>query len=142
MMDKTAPPSRLCLRISYWTDFVGTFDPRKVIGLIWRAFPETVIDWTDHQDVRLRRELEHFATIPEPLQRETMIRQALRNAQDNGPTFRFEIPTRNGDCIKGTARRYLINFEIPAGCPGEMRDRLKSLLEGLQLGRPELQERP
>jgi hypothetical protein len=143
IMDETAPPSpsRLCLRINYWTDYVGTFDPRKVVGLVKRSFPETVIDSTDHQDVRLRRELEHFATIAEP-QRETMLGQALRNAQDNGPTFRFEIPIPGGSPIKGTARRYSISFDIPAGSPATMRERLESFLNGLQLGQPEWWGKP
>ena len=58
-MDETASPSYLCLHIDPWSDYVGAFDPRKVIGLVKRTFPETVIDWTDHQDMRLRGELEY-----------------------------------------------------------------------------------
>jgi NAD(P)H-hydrate epimerase len=136
---KSMEPSQLYLEINYWTDYVGTFDPKKVIGLIRGVFPETVIDWTDYQDARLRQELEYFASIPEP-PRETVIRQALSNAQDNGPTFQFQIPTGEGDVIKGRARRYSVRFEIPAGCPVEVRDQLRSFLEGLELGRATLRE--
>jgi hypothetical protein len=125
---------KLAVRISYWTDFVGTFDPGKVVGLVKRAFPETVVDPIDYQAARLDRELEHFAKIPEP-QRTTMIRQARRNAQDNGPTFRFEIPTAVGP-VKGQARRYSVTFDLPDGVSDDLRSRLESLLKGLQLGEP------
>lgn len=125
---------KLAVRISYWTDFVGTFDPGKVVGLVMRAFPETVVDPTDHQAARLERDLESFAEIPEP-QRSTMIRQATRNAQDNGPTFRFEIPTDAGP-VKGQARRYSVTLDLPDGISDDLRGRLEAFLHGLKLGEP------
>lgn len=138
---ESPPPSRLALRINYWTDYVGTFDPSKVMAMVKRAFPETIIDWTDHQEARLKRALEAFAQIPEP-RRESMVRSAWHDAWDNGPTFRFEIPCDGERTIKGQARRYSITFEIPDGVSGDMRDRLKAFLSGLQLGQTRWEEEP
>lgn len=44
---------KLELAVDYWTDFVGAFDPRKVVILVKRAFPETIIDPTDYAAERL-----------------------------------------------------------------------------------------
>ena len=126
---------KLAVRIDYWTDFVGVFDPGKVVELVKRAFPETVVDPTDHQAEKLAREMDHFRQLPET-QRETMIRQATRNARDNGPTFRFEIPTDVGPIV-GYARRYSVTFDLPEGAGAEIRDRLEAFLKGLNLGEPE-----
>lgn len=125
---------RLGIRIPYWTDSVGTFDPRKVVEQVARAFPETVVDPTDHQAVRLERELAHFDGRPEP-ERSALIRQAWSNAQDNGPTFRFEIPTPAGS-IRGVARRYCVSFDLPDGVDDDRRGRLEQFLRGLRLGEP------
>ncbi len=125
---------RLEVTINYWADFVGTFDPGKVVRLVKRAFPETVIDPTDYQAARLDRELEHFAKAPEPT-RAMLLRSARRNAQDNGPTFRFEIPTEAGP-IRGQARRYRVSLDLPDAISDDLRGRMEAFLRGLRLGEP------
>ena len=67
-----------------------------------------------------------------------MIRQVIREAQDNGPTFRFEIPTDAGP-VKGEARRYWVTIELPDGISEELRGRLEEFVKGLRMGQPELE---
>lgn len=124
----------LAVRINYWTDFVGAFDPKKVVRQVKHTFPETVVDETDYQAARLDRELAAYADAPEP-QRTKFIRDAKRQAQDHGPTFRFEIPSDAGP-IKGQARRYSVTLDLPDGVHDDLRDRLEEFLKGLRLGEP------
>ncbi len=67
---------RFTLRINYSTDCVGAFDPWKVVGLVKRAFAQTIIDPVDYQEMRLKRQLDFFSQIPDPERRERMIRRA------------------------------------------------------------------
>jgi hypothetical protein len=130
----------LTLRINYRTDCVGAFDPQKVVGLVKRAFADTIIDPLDYQEMRLKRELDFFSQVPDPERRERMVRRAWRDAWDNGPTLRFEIPRDGGEPIKGMARRYRISFELPEGLDEATRNRLEGLLKGLAMGHPVYEE--
>ena len=80
---------------------MGAFDPWKVVGLVKRAFADTVIDPVDYQEMRLKRELDFFSQIPDPERRERIIRRSWRDAWDNGPTLQFEIPRQRGRADQG-----------------------------------------
>jgi hypothetical protein len=132
----------ISLELPYWSEFVGTFDPWKVARRVKATFPGAVIDPTDYQEVRLNRELEFWARsdIPEAT-RQALIGQSKRCYRDNGPTYRFEIPCGLSAPIKGCARRYRVWFELPAGAPEELRQRILAFLETLALGPTKLQVR-
>jgi hypothetical protein len=134
-----ASGERISLELSYWTDFVGTFDPWKVLWRIKKTFPSAAIDTTDHQEVRLNRELEGWARndIPEPT-RQTLIGQSKRLYRDNGSTYRFEIPCGLEASINGCVRRYSVSFNLPPDTPPEMRQSIITFLASLELGRAEL----
>ena len=59
-MDDT---ERLYIRLDFWDDAVGAFEPAKILRQLKRAFPEAEIDPTDHLRVRLLRELEIWAQM-------------------------------------------------------------------------------
>ena len=120
------------IQIDYWAVSVGTFDPGKVVALIKLAFPETVVDPIDHSTAEVDRVAKFFEHMPEP-ETETVIRQIKRKAQNNGPTFRFEIPTDLGP-IQGFARRYSVGLDLPDDTSDELRGRLEAFLKGLKLG--------
>jgi hypothetical protein len=124
---------RISLELSYWSDFVGTFDPWKVLWQVKKSFPSAVFDLTDHQEVRLNRDLEGWAHIPEP-RRQTLVNQSKRLYRDNGPTYKFEIPCGQGAAIKGCARRYTVSFLLPLDVSPEIRQGIIAFLESLKLG--------
>ena len=102
-MDDT---ERLYIRLDFWDDAVGAFEPAKVLRQLKRAFPEAEIDPTDHQRVRLLRELEFWAQGEKAAElRETLVRQSWGLYQTNGPTYRFVIPFPSGHRVSGGARR-------------------------------------
>ncbi|HEV3167114.1 MAG TPA: hypothetical protein VGZ22_24105 [Isosphaeraceae bacterium] len=126
------------LTLGYWTDSVGTFDPEKALFRIKKAFPTAVLDPTDHQEVRMVAEVEHWnATEMTEERRERFIMMSKKCYRTNGPTYRFEIPAEPLS-IKGDTRRYRIRFELPQGTAEEVRQRVISFLETLRLGEPQL----
>ena len=128
---------RLYIRLDFWDDAVGAFEPVKVIRQLQRTFPEAEIDPTDHQRVRLLRELELWAQGEKVAElRETLVRQSWGLYQTNGPTYRFVIPFPSGHRVSGVARRLSVGFNVPAGLPLEHRAQLKSFLRSLRMGEP------
>lgn len=130
---------RIGVRLNYWSEFVGTFDPLKVVARIRRDFPEAIVDPTDYDAEKLKRDLKvmesiPFEVIPEE-RRAVMIRQVTHTAQQDGPTFRFEIPTAAGP-VKGQARRYSVMLDLPDGLDNDVRGRFEAFLKGLRLGEP------
>jgi hypothetical protein len=127
----------LAAEVDYWGDGIGCFDPERVLGSLRRAFPEAVIDLTDLQDVRLQRELGHWAQVEDTARRETLVRQSRGMARRNGPMYRFEIPTAGGR-VTGHARRYSVSFALPRDTDPELRARVVAFLRSLRLGAPEV----
>jgi hypothetical protein len=127
------------LSISYWTNAVGTFDPWKVVCRIKNRFPDTVIDRTDHQQVRLQRELAFWNSHEMPEERrQSLIRSSSCNARDNGPSYRVEIPFGLTQPVLGWARRYSVRFQVPAEAPDSVLDALETFLKSLDLGEARL----
>jgi len=62
-----------------------------------RTFPDAEIDPTDHQRVRLLRELEFWSRDDiRPGHRDELVRQSWDLYQTNGPTYRFVVPFPSG----------------------------------------------
>ncbi|QEL15299.1 hypothetical protein [Limnoglobus roseus] len=132
----------LSLELDFWDDAVGAFEPAKVLREIQRTFPHAEIDPTDHQRVRLLRELGLFESQSawDTDQRDTMIRQSWGLYQTNGPTYRFVIPFPSGHQVSGAARRLSVYFRVPASLPSEHRGELLSFLRSLKMGEPKIDE--
>lgn len=115
---------RLYIELDFWDDAVGAFEPAKVLRQLELAFPDSDIDPTDHQRVRLLRELEFWAQQTAAEQREELV----------GQTYRFIIPFPSGHRVSGCARRLSDGFQVPVGLPPECRERLLSFLRSLRMG--------
>jgi len=130
---------RLGIQLDFWDDAVGAFEPAKVLRRLQQSFPEAEIDPTDHQRVRLLRELEFWSRDEvQPEQRETLVRQSWGLYQTNGPTYRFVIPFPSGHRVSGGARRLRVGFQVPAGLPPAHREQLLAFLRSLRMGEPAL----
>lgn len=131
----------LQLELDFWDDFVGAFEPAKVIRQLRRTFPQVDVDPTDQQEVRLLRELESWSRDEiEPARRDKLIWQSKNNYRTNGPTYRFVIPFDSDWRVPGWARRLRVGFETPAGLPKDYRDQLLAFLRSLKMGEPVLGE--
>src|SRR5262245_57672891 len=116
-MDDAEP---LYLSLDYWDDAVGAFEPAKVLRHVQRAFPDAEIDPTDHQQIRLLRELEFWALGEKAAElRDKLVRSSWGLYKSNGPTFRFVVPFPSGHRVAGVARRLSVGFQVPAGLPLE-----------------------
>jgi hypothetical protein len=130
---------RLGLGLSFWDDAVGAFEPAKVLRQLQRAFPGVEIDPTDHQRVRLLRELDFWSRrVGEPEVRESLVRQSWGLYQRNGPTYRFVVPFPSGHRVGGGARRLSVYFRLPPDLPSEHREQLLAFLRSLRMGEPTL----
>src|SRR4051794_11799083 len=128
---------RLGIDIDFWDDAVGAFEPAKVVRQLRQAFPAAEVDPTDHQRVRLLRELDAWLRgVADPEQRETMVRQSWGLYQTNGPTYRFVVPFPSGHQVSGGARRLSVFFRVPPGLPPECRNQILAFLRSLRLGEP------
>jgi hypothetical protein len=128
---------RLGIALDFWDDAVGAFEPAKVLRQLRLAFPEAEIDPTDHQRVRLLRELEFWAQGERELKlREKLVRQSWDLYQTNGPTYRFAVPFSSGHRVSGGARRLGVHFLVPTGFPPEHREKLLAFLRSLKMGQP------
>lgn len=131
----------LGLELDFWDDAVGAFEPAKVLRLLRRAFPDAEVDPTDHQQVRLLRELEFWSRLgDDPERRESLVRSSWGLYKTNGPTYRFVIPFPSGHRIAGSARRMSVNFWLPPDLPPRERERLAGFLRSLRLGEPTLDD--
>jgi hypothetical protein len=128
----------LYMRLNFWDDAVGAFEPAKVIRQIKRAFPDAEIDPTDRHRVRLLRELEIWTKSDrfKEEDRETLVRQSSDNYQTNGPSYRFIVPFSSGHRINGGVSRLSVGFQVPAGLPSEYREHLQAFLKSLRMGEP------
>ena len=130
---------RLAIDLDFWDDAIGAFEPEKVLRQLEVAFPAAEIDPTDHQQVRLLRELESWGQGGrEPELREKLVRQSWHLYQTNGPTYRFAVPFPTGQRVSGSARRLSVCFRLPSGLPAECRDQLLAFLRSLRMGEPTL----
>jgi hypothetical protein len=130
---------RLGIDLDFWDDVVWAFEPTKVLRQLRRAFPDAEIDPTDHQRVRLLRELEFWSRDEVTAEaRETLVRQSWDLYQTNGPTYRFVVPLPSGHSIRGGARRLSVWFRVPAGLSPENRERVLAFLQSLRSGKPKL----
>lgn len=131
----------LGLVLDFSDDTVGAFEPHKVLDLLERTFPDAEIDPTDHQQVRLLRELEGWAQhVNDPQTRESMVRSSWGLYKRNGPAYRFVIPLPTGHRVAGSARRLSVSFWLPPDLPPEERERLTSFLRSLRMGEPTLDD--
>jgi hypothetical protein len=127
------------LELDFWDDSVGAFEPEKVLRQLQRAFPGVEIDPTDHQRVRLLRELEFWSQGGRESEvRETLVRQSWGLYQTNGPTYRFVVPFPSGHRVGGGARRLSVYFRLPPDLPPEHREQLLTFLRSLRMGEPTL----
>lgn len=132
----------LGLRLDFWDDTAGAFEPAKVVRLLRRTFPDAEVDPTDHQHIRLERELEYWSRSEvTPEQRATLVRQSWGLYKTNGPTYRFVVPFASGHRPLGQARRMSMGFWLPSGLPAEYRESLASFLRSLRMGEPKPEER-
>lgn len=128
---------RLYVELDFWDEAVGAFEPCKVIRQLRRAFPEVEVDPTDHQRVRLLRELDFWAQGDKaPELRETLIRQSWGLYSTTGPTYRFVVPFPSGHRVSGSARRLSVGFQVPVDLPQEYREQLVVFLNSLRMGEP------
>lgn len=126
---------RLAIDLDPWDDSVAVFAPEKVLRRVQQAFPGVVIDPTDHQQVRLERELAFWEqTPPDEAARATFRRQSWGLYQANGPMYRFAIPFASGHEVRGQVRRYCLLFHVPAGLPPEHREAVLAFLRSLGIG--------
>jgi hypothetical protein len=133
----------LSLRLDFWDDAVGAFEPAKVIRQLRRAFPEAEVDPTDHQRARLLRELEAWSRAEQGADlRDSLVGQSWGTYRTNGPMYRFVVPFSSGHRVEGSARRLSVNFYVPAGLPPECRDQLLAFLRSLRMGEPVLDDEP
>ncbi len=131
----------LQIRFDYWDDFVGAFEPSKVLRLLQQFFTDAEIDSTDHQRVQLLREIEHWSQTEMPTeQRESLVRQSWGNYQTNGPTYRFVILFAAGRRVSGWSRRLTVGFRVPVDLPAENREQLLAFLRSLRMGEPVLSD--
>jgi hypothetical protein len=131
----------LGLELNFWDDNIGAFEPEKVVRQILRVFPQTQVDPTDHQEVRLQRELAFWAEGErEGSLRDNLIRQSKRCYRTNGPTYRFQITLADAFQVTGTARRLSVAFHVPKNAPAELREQLWTFLRSLHMGKPMLRE--
>ncbi|MGL4553846.1 MAG: hypothetical protein ACRC33_22030 [Gemmataceae bacterium] len=130
----------LSLDLDFWDDAVGAFEPAKVLRQLRRAFPDAEIDPTDHQRVRLQRELQFWGRgACDADTREKLVGQSWGLYKTNGPTYRFVVPLPSGHRVSGHARRLSVGFRMPAGLPDEERERLRAFLRSLRMGEPRLE---
>jgi hypothetical protein len=131
----------LGIELDYRDDTVGAFEPAKVLRQLQRTFPDAEIDPTDHQRVRLLRELEIWSQAEkESARRERLVRQSWDLYQTNGPTYRFVVPFRSGHRVEGGARRRSVWFRVPAELPPEHREQVLAFLRSLRMGEPTLDD--
>jgi hypothetical protein len=133
---------RLALDIDFWDESIGAFEPAKVIRQVCRVFPQTEVDRTDHQEVRLCRELEMWtqSNLQEATRetRESLIRQSKDLYRTNGPTYYFHVPFGSTFRVKGWARRLSVGFNVPDDLPKEFRNQLLRFLQSVRMGEPKL----
>lgn len=130
---------RLCLDLDFWDDTVGAFEPAKVLRRLRHAFPDVEIDPTDHQQVRLLRELEFWTQgVPDAQLRAKLIGQSWGLYQTNGPTYRFVIPFPTGHRVPGQARRLSVGVQLPSDLPPACREQFLTFLRSLRMGEPTL----
>jgi hypothetical protein len=130
---------RMGIDLNSWDDAIAAFEPAKVLRQVRQAFPEAEIDPTDHQRVRLLRELKCWSGGErEPELREKLIRQSWGLYQTNGPAYRFVVPFPPGHRVSGGARRLSVYFRVPSGLPAEHSGRLLAFLRSLRMGEPKL----
>jgi hypothetical protein len=128
---------RLEVELDFWDDTVGAFEPAKVLRQPRAGFSDVEIDSTDHQRVRLLRELEFWDQGErDPELREKLILQSWGLYQTTGPTYRFVISFPAGHRVNGMARRLSVSFSLPVGLPAEYREQLVSFLRSLRMGEP------
>ena len=125
----------LGLHLDSGDDTAAVFVPAKVVGLLQRAFPDTEVDPTDHQQVQLERELGFWSRDEvAPEHRRSLVLQSWGNYKRNGPTYRFVVPFPPGHKVRGQARRMSVVFWLPADLTAEHQEQLRAFLASLRLG--------
>jgi len=116
-------------RIDHLSDGVGCFDPRQVMNRMRAAFPELVESPRDY----LAEACDYFRRLS-GAGAEGAFRIAIRDMQERGPKFLFEIPLSGGLAVRGTAERYWVSVSSKdADFPEDFRRRFVSFLESLRL---------
>jgi hypothetical protein len=128
-------------RLDFWDDTAAVFEPAKVVRLLRRTFPDAEVDPTDHQQLRLERELGFWSRDGvAPELRATLVRQSWGLYKTNGPTYRFVVPFPPGHRVRGQARRLSAGFWLPPGLPPEHQEQLRAFLASLRMGVTELDD--
>jgi hypothetical protein len=131
---------RLWLNLDFWTDFVGAFDPKKVLSRLIATFPESEFDRGDLSRIRLFSELEHWKqNVADDTQRESMNRQSWNRHDDNGPAFRFSVIVNARRIAQGRVSRYSIDLDLDSKTTGSERESLVGFLKSLELGSPTME---
>ena len=129
----------LQIELDYWDDAVGAFEPAKVVRQVQRAFPDAELDPTDHQRVRLLRELELWAQHGSGGELgDYMVAKFWELYQTNGPSYRYVVPFPSGHRVSGSVWRFGVGFKLPAELPPEHRQQLLDFLLSLRMGEPTL----
>jgi hypothetical protein len=116
-------------RVDHLSDGAGCFDPIQVLHRMRAAFPDLAESTRDY----LWETCDAFRTLSEP-GAEKAFRSAVRDMQERGPKFLFEIPLPDGRSIKGTVERYWVSVtSLGSDFPDDFRQRFIAFLETLRL---------
>ena len=139
---KCMKQSSLGLYVDFWDEtMVGAFEPEKCVNRVRDAFENVTVDPTDHQEVRLTREIDHWnATVSDRTLRDTLILQSKRLYRGNGPTYRFVIKFEDGHEVNGTARRLSFTFWFDPSLSTDIVSRLRKFLLSISLGSPTIED--
>jgi hypothetical protein len=125
------------ISLDYMSDSVACFDPEKVLWKLSELFPEAIIDEKDYAEVEVQSLASFLTNRGEEIteRREAqMLASIKRKARQNGPAFIFMVDSGSGENVSGWARRYGVGFKSGKDIPNDLKARIISFLEGLDLG--------
>ena len=131
---------RITLRLPYWDDGVGCFDPQRFVVQLLACFPGAEVDPTDRSSVEVEQ-VERFLASSDATEdvKESMRRQIRGKAQRMGPAYHFRLSLPSGCRAEGLATRYSITFRSEQPLSAEERELLTEFLTSLRLGAPQFE---
>lgn len=121
-------------QIQYSDDLSQGFDSDGVVRSLLDAFPEAVVDSTDHAQEEVRR-LETFLASHDTSDenKRIMMNQIRGKAARNGPTYKFEL-TGSVPPIVGYIKKWWVSFHSDAAFDPRLGDRILRFLTQLPKG--------
>jgi hypothetical protein len=108
----------------------AVLDPGTVVQRVEEEFPETTVLPGD----QLARSAERAQALGAADQ---VVDTLRRNSTLYGPAYAFEIPIREGEVLRGRARRHDVTFLFDKPLPEELRQRLLAFLRSFGVGKIE-----